>query len=125
MDVKELRIGNKVFADFEDINHSLTIAEILDNKVYGFDYSDGDLTTYDGYGFHRLLPIPLKEEILLKAGFERFAMNLLYNGLLIKPDMSGRYFYFYGDMKFVEIKFVHSLQNLYFALTGEELNIEL
>ena len=79
-------------------------------------------------------PIPLTPEILEKAGFEEF------------PDSSGLYGYeaftkgncyveisptrgigvSIGSMETAQsIKYLHQLQNLYFALTGEELNIKL
>ena len=110
MEVQELRIGNKVFADFE---------------VYGYDYSEGDLTTYDGYGLHRIKPIPLTEEILLKAGFEKYKDTDFY----IAHGFEIPYFKAGGDLivevEISKIKSVHQLQNLYYALTGEELNIEL
>lgn len=67
-------------------------------------------------------PIPLTEEWLLKFGFEKFTTKDVYptfannifnwnNGIL--------YLIGYGFMN--HCKYVHQLQNLYFALTGEEL----
>ena len=70
-------------------------------------------------------PILLTEDILLKCEFIcniRFEQKNYY-----LPRLS---IYFNND-KFQhdgydrEIKYLHQLQNLYFALTGEELNIEL
>ena len=78
-------------------------------------------------------PIPLTEDWLLKFGFEisDYYKNY-YNGVCsVKYD---------GDREFIlskdesdancytidaEIKYVHQLQNLYHALTGEELTIKL
>lgn len=72
-------------------------------------------------------PIPLTEEWLLKFGFEHYCLNFLKRG---NVD-----FYVWGSLKdntkfeikaldtLIGIKHVHQLQNLYFALTGEELTI--
>ena len=74
-------------------------------------------------------PIPLTEEWLLKFGFEKTK----HTGYYDKKWLSGDFF-FDGkkllvitegliDGDFIDIKFVHQLQNLYFCLTGEELTI--
>ena len=73
-------------------------------------------------------PIPLTEEWLLKFGFEPKGTE---------PIMftNGRYNYFpsskyfgntrnNGGLIHSNVRHVHQLQNLYFALTGEELKIE-
>jgi len=77
-------------------------------------------------------PIPLTEEWLLKFGFkerddERYRdiriCNKLYLAIEIKKLEA-----IIGDAiewtKPIKIKYVHQLQNLYFALTGEELTIK-
>lgn len=74
-------------------------------------------------------PIPLTPEILQKAGFEKDG-----NGFCLSDKMSlslavtknGGYLACWRDrsLNFV-INHLHQLQNLYFALTGEELSIEL
>ena len=67
-------------------------------------------------------PIPITEEWLLKFGFEGwdldiYTMNLITNNFCILFD----------ELEIVakNIKYVHQLQNLYFALTNEELIIKL
>jgi hypothetical protein len=76
-----------------------------------------------------ILGIPLTPEILIKAGFEEMEFSIfesnkydiyLYyskkaNGFLFKSRPDGG----------IILKHLHQLQNLYFALTGEELNIQL
>jgi len=69
-------------------------------------------------------PIPLTEEWLLKFGFEKL------------EGWDDMYYFQIGDFQIHEynvsgyefddfdIKNVHQLQNLYFALTGEELTIK-
>ena len=81
-----------------------------------------------------LKPIPLTEEWLLKLGFE-----LLYTGKSRKvydfaKDLRFGYSNNHGlsntqsavtfvGNSFTHIKYVHQLQNLYFALTGSELTV--
>ena len=76
-----------------------------------------------------LNPIPLTEEILLKFGFEKrdkinppfrnYQYVFMKNGFLIGSDFL--FHYISGN---TELKHVHQLQNLYFALTGEELTFK-
>ena len=73
-------------------------------------------------------PIPVTEEILLKCGFEKdneyFSLkNLHYN-------IENKRFYIGNDHvssghNDAYILHLHQLQNLYFALTNQELEIEL
>lgn len=85
--------------------------------------SDG---TIGCYYIKQITPIPLTEEWLVKFGFEKqmFEPCNTYskNRILIDWRVVGNRFeeYFYKT----EVKYVHQLQNLYFALTGEELTIK-
>lgn len=108
MEAKELRIGNLVLVrtngKIETIKH-----------------------LYEDFGMF-VAPIPLTEEWLTKLGFER-------------KQYPGNYYYWlqYRGIEFTAfspfnqvetdnleatIEYVHQLQNLYFALTGEELEIK-
>jgi hypothetical protein len=108
----ELRVGVNVFHH----GHVWTI--------------DGmDIETWETFA-HEYEPIPLTEEWLLKFGFEEF-------GLSIRVDVNrGDELCFYtqekrlryqtkgsGFTRDYNILYVHQLQNLYFALTGQELKI--
>lgn len=81
------------------------------------------------YEFNELKPIPLTEEWLLKFGFEIdktyvSEQNPYLDHIKNEVRISMPYFSFeYGDGAFNELKYVHQLQNLYFALTGKELEI--
>jgi hypothetical protein len=92
-------------------------------------------------------PIPLTPEILEKAGFKKnYWNNSFYPGrfslsLFEMHNYKGDAFFEYdsidnilmllssdgGDTSTVieKIQFLHQLQNLYFAITGEELEIDL
>jgi len=74
-------------------------------------------------------PIPLTEEWLLKFGFEKkngevgYSKNKLsiYCGDTILSNENGRTYFKNFAILEESPKYVHQLQNLYFALTGEEL----
>ena len=108
----ELRIGNLVYP-------SVSYPECI--GVCAKDFED---TTH-------LETIPLTEEWLLKFGFKgvEFPYTITFDDwttILIEDDLSLSI----GEGKRTEytptqrIKNVHTLQNLYFALTGEELEIK-
>ena len=67
-----------------------------------------------------LNPIPLTEEIFLKFGFEKKGdFWFVKSGIKIENRNNGfSYFRYLSEIKILS---VHQLQNLYFALTGEEL----
>lgn len=82
-------------------------------------------------------PIPLTPEILEKAGFENEMaeyndFNIVSNfynaecGINITLHDDGEYCFEFGDQgNMTVIQYLHQLQNLYFALTGQELTIDL
>jgi hypothetical protein len=85
-------------------------------------------------------PIPLTEEWLLKFGFciyydsyvRHSGRKTIEISLDAQADESGDVWIGYSNdigidiqtISLCEIKYVHQLQNLYFALTGEELTIK-
>jgi hypothetical protein len=111
MKPNELRIGNYVYA-FKTIWQ-------IDNTYFC------NLEQIETYNF-----IPLTEEWLLKFGFEKVEdinkdtyPDYKIKGMLIHSNVHGNYVLGnYSPICF--IKYVHQLQNLYFALTGEELEIK-
>lgn len=115
MEAKELRIGNYIYLSDKE-----KIWQILDG--HEIDKADANPFTE---------PIPLIEEWLLKFGFE-FAFGQAYiplgddnDGHLLKDPKLG---WILDDIEGFQIplqpKYVHQLQNLYFALTGNELTIK-
>lgn len=119
MEAKELRIGNlvKVF-DYKPKVEFDTIATITQ---YGWETVNG----YNG-----IEPIPLTEEWLLKFGFEinrHFARLNNFELGFITREKNWQLEYSIGTIgKWIlkDIEYVHQLQNLYFALTGEELELK-
>jgi hypothetical protein len=73
-------------------------------------------------------PIPITEKWLLKLGAKKLSDNFFDIGYLkfkIHSHQYGIDFHFgNGGKHYIKPHYVHSLQNLYFALTGEELTIK-
>jgi hypothetical protein len=70
-------------------------------------------------------PIPLTEEILLKCRFKMFPWGYVVKSSKdfgIRLNLKSFYYEVCGNNA-VKIKYLHQLQNLYFALTEEELDI--
>lgn len=120
----ELRIGSLVYDTDKDITRE--IIEIDRTHVYFF-----------GGGacrFELLPPIPITEELLIKLGFKEKHQQFELNGFQIDGIVvhfsfdKWRSDYDVESCDFteipVEIKYVHQLQNLYHALTGEELTLK-
>lgn len=109
MKANELRIGNFIFYANGDIckvsYHQIRYLIITTEKV---NYN----------------PIPLTEEWLLKFGFENKnkKKNWIYSAYGLKIN-NGKIISGLGG-KMVCVEYVHQLQNLYFALTNEELIIK-
>ncbi len=72
---------------------------------------------------NNISPIPLTEEWLLRFGIEKMHDGNYWNKkLCIRKDRNE--FYALYEQGRIYIQHVHQLQNLYFALTGEELTYE-
>lgn len=85
--------------------------------------NDGSLQTY--YDYREIKLIPLTEEWLLKLGFYPCKNQewMLCKGALCL-NTGNNNIWEYGGKVLTSPKHVHQLQNLYFALTGEELIIK-
>jgi len=133
MTVNELRIGNWLI-DYE--NKIGKVKSIEDYNVLKVVSNEGVLISYCEIELYK--PIPLTEEILFKCGFKKTEILGSYNiGSFTfhsqRPCNDSAKFtlvteiYFCGRSVLVVngVKHLHQLQNLYFALTNQELNIEL
>lgn len=140
MKANELRIGNLVFIDthIELERVSMRIESISYNALSKEHYSmvfahSGDRFNFSYYPFvSQMKPIPLSEEILLKCGFaynhpksrDSFSLGNIHFLLNDGDSVIGNGLYMNG-YRVADIKYLHELQNLYFAITGEELKVEL
>lgn len=69
-------------------------------------------------------PIPLTESELIKLGFKNYDCEFTKSGFDIYGFNDNTRFEFANHDFPIKIDFVHELQNLYFALTGQELTYE-
>ena len=107
---EELRIGNLVE---EPKGHTHKICNLsVDSKR-------------DRYG------IPLTDEWLVKFGFERFGFVMKLGRLElnaasrdIKQDQLRGFFYYPKGAEAFLVEHVHQIQNLYYSLTGTELELK-
>ena len=110
MKASELRINNYLYNDGVVVKiDARTIFDIWDDK-----------------GLKNYQPIPLTEEWLLRFGFEKKGMNRTrwtFWKIDLVEDEKGIYS-FDESRIYIDIKYVHQLQNLYFALTNEEITYE-
>lgn len=104
----ELRIGNIFLEKFSQTE--IKVLELLSNERIVFE---GDFKND-----WQAEPIPLTKELLLKFDWNGY-MPLHFNSNF-EIDEQGR-LYCNSDYKGVNVRYVHELQNLYFALTGAEL----
>lgn len=121
MKAEDLRIGNWIKQAFGYCQ----VRGTAKNAIWLND--EGGPVLIDS--FMLIEPIPITEDILLKCGFYQknnlfilkdITLQLINCGTEIDNHLG---FVLLGFNN--EIKYVHQLQNLYFALTGEELIIEL
>jgi hypothetical protein len=129
----ELRIGNLVLGRFG--------GDVFPREVIGIDNS----TVYFTEGFENrfrdkqdledVKPIPLTEEWLVRFGFEKEEADAkgiavwdeFYHGtFLISNHGTGieDYHFIAYEGEVVDVRFVHELQNLFFAIKREELTIK-
>lgn len=75
---------------------------------------------------NKLDGIPLTPELLKRCGFEKGINNPDYHDLrfFVLTKIEEGYRLRNCDYPGRDIKYLHQLQNLYFALTGEELTIK-
>lgn len=117
MNANELRIGNWV-----DVSGEIQVSLLDLSNIYNWK------ERYRGYATCPYRPIPLTEEWLVKFGFEiresHTTDRFWKNDFLFKDGKLYIHFSMDEGDFYVECKYVHQLQNLYFDLTGEELTIK-
>ena len=115
--INELRVGNTVSLNSRDYKN-------IQTKITGI--SDMVFSCKEGvFVPEKFEAIPIVSEYLLKLGFERlFETGSTYSLGDFNVSDFGENGIFHYDVK-QPIKYVHQLQNLYFALTGEELVFSL
>jgi hypothetical protein len=95
---------------------------IYDDDLYF--YEDDSRDSLVGNPLSNFSPIPLTEEWLLNLGFVKGLSGAFYIGDCIF-HISGYLSDKFDDYMIKDnIKYVHQLQNIFFALTGEELIVD-
>lgn len=140
MKTNELRIGN--YVKFYDPINGTNIYRVY----YIADYGNISSVSLEGKGqlvsctVKDIEPIELTEEVLLKIGFEKkndcyilsneciffiYYKDSFKQELLASAKRKGKYYYNTNELKNYDIKYLHQLQNAYYLLTNEELEVEL
>ena len=142
---KELRYGNKVYNKRGEV---ITVQQILGTSIaydttlnvnrrqlakvsgaYNESYTTYVVETVKEAGLQDLEPVKLTPQVLEKCGFRNFVRDewivshgnehtdFLFSeeGLRLRHTTSTR----------VPIRYVHQLQNFYYAIAGQELEIDL
>lgn len=116
MEAKELRIGNYVSIVPHTESDTLQLNEKEFEQLYLFKNWD------------RINPIKLTEERLIKFGFEKRKDSCFkfggYEHTISLHKNADKYRVEIVTQSIAYIEYVHQLQNLYFALTGEELELK-
>jgi hypothetical protein len=136
----ELRLGNFITWNPKLTNAAITldamyveVTEVLPHKIgYTFPnlehrvepFEDDLLQTEKRYkSVEELEPIKLTEEVLQKCSFNETMENFKKKYLKKEPDAEG---YRYKNKRLnLLIGNLHQLQNLYYFLCGEELDVSL
>ena len=117
MTANELRIGNLIrWKSTGNIERVLTI-----------DVSKGRAEYINNVNISDCEPIPLTEEWLLKFGFkdhEYYWKKKKVKAVWAQRVISTGVRSGISIEKYDHIRYIHQLQNLYFALTGKELTLE-
>jgi len=141
----ELRLGNLVYR--RSVAYRLVVLEIKKDSIVTRFIDDSD-SLCNERPISEFTPIGLTEKLLLKAGFEEsvdesnesiyskwYSINdksttifsiKVTNEDIMPDDVEIKDFDIYdGDRYIKSVKSLHQLQNLYFALTGKELEFKL
>jgi len=134
MKAQDLRIGNYVnFKNRNDIYYC-EVQALCSNGGIDINryFKDGIDNDWQPEVIDNITPIPLTEEWLIKFGFEKNIHGVMLklgnctNSVLFFNSNSGQLRLIESNCKILThdgLKYVHQLQNLYFALTNEELTV--
>ena len=126
MNANELRIGNLVYKSLKSGQGRTVINPIGCQDI---------VRIFEDIGSFNYAPIPLTEDILLKCGFEIRKYGLSKDYYIGINEITKDWLFYIvwlNDFEYPfymngrhQVKCLHQLQNLYFALTQKELTIKL
>lgn len=130
IDVKDLRVGDYVYLQNSKTPYKIT--EVGYSEIEYPRYEASGISTESVFRTYvdNLNPIPISEELLLRCGFSE------ENDNFYRADLGNIVFNQYGyyiqlkecsseTIRVIKITSLHKLQNIYFALTGKELEVNL
>jgi len=128
MKANEFRIGNLINFPFHNENVKIVGIYLNGDNVRSIQVETLGTILAEPI-LEQFKVIPLTEKWFLDFGFKKRKNQHLFNWnnqITISQyiDSNSNYFFINNkdlSKKFMEIEYVHQLQNLYFALTGEEL----
>jgi hypothetical protein len=135
INTKELRLGNWVTykESSEARGVDIQVSEIRKGGIsneFMLQKTDNPQFQYTMKQFpvNKIFPIPLTEKILLETDLRDccdgdFIDDM--NGFIYKNLRGSRFKVSKGESSIAFIEYVHQLQNLYFALSCEELEVKL
>lgn len=141
---QDLRIGNWVRLEFQGLEndtknnfeppmHLCEVTRIGKIMSYvKFAGIDNDFLV----SYEEIEPIPLTDEIIDKCGFYREKtymqwLHKVYDVIVLIMDLDDRYkhswitYNEFLEAPYIHCRYLHELQNCYFAVTGEELEVKL
>jgi len=132
MKASELRIGNfinGIYHDYddgsqEDIENE-TLCKVVTLDVSGngdypiYVYSDEDIEHFSDFE-----PIPLTEEWLVNFGFKNGVLPRYEKFPIDRVGGNSKAFCFGSGDIYKTLKYVHELQNIWFAVFNEELKLK-
>ncbi|WNH10025.1 hypothetical protein [Thalassobellus suaedae] len=118
MNYKEIRIGNLV----QDEQNEIITVNHIEKTGINANFSWGDSSALE-YDMDKIKPISLNEGWLIKFGFKKNGNEWM--GVICLEENKTELYYSGGEgVKLSEdIKYIHQLQNLVFALTYKELTV--
>ena len=119
MNPRELQIGNYVNPYDDFITQVTGITNT--GKIWLVDNPTHEECAWKK---DKIKPVLLTEEWLVKFGFEKDGHNFKMKGYTFNLKTGNLWWHNKNLISLKSITFVHQLQNLYFALTGEELTIK-
>lgn len=136
IEVQSLMIGNYVWDNYSGYME----VSLIDSVNESIDLRKNKTLPSGRYIIEDIEPIPLTEEWLEKFGFDKgtsedgedvmiylnshWKFILEYYNFCQPSEDNGYYLIEYLGQLEIQIKHIHQLQNLYFALTSEELTIK-
>lgn len=109
----EFRIGNYVDFDGEECQ----VLEISESGLV-LRFPDGEKEWIDSF---QLYPILLTEQMLLDCGFHHREFSFEKGKFFLSKRTGKKEFLYQAHTNRFQVKYLHQLQTLYFAVTSEEL----